>query len=371
MEAQFRGNFSVVSTTRNGRRGGGVSILVSKSYVASCTQVHLKIGCDDDDISLEVTAASFRPHKLPRGFPDVIVFGVYLAEFERSRQSKGILRLKEAIENALVSGNRNSRPLIFVAGDFNGANVSPLLSSLRVHQLNRHATRGERCLDLILTNAPKCYASETWPELGASDHKTVVALPPLSRYRERLPVAETRPVRSGKICDTVAEIRAVNWSPTIALLNQDPQSATDEFYSIMRTAEDLHQPIKMLRTRGDKPWMTLEIKRLIHKRQRLHQQGFKQRWKQLAGIIKRKIAERKKQYNRKKYSTANHDYWKEVKSLADPSNRQPVSQEFANDLNSAFHQVWNGRQQPDLNRFRSIVADPPAEPVFTYSNVGE
>ena len=113
--------------------------------------------------------------------------------------------------------------------------------------------------------------------------------------------------------------------------------------------------------------MTLKIKRLIQKRQRFHQQGSKKRWKQLAGLIKRKIAERKKQYNRKKYSAANHDYWKEVKSLADPSNRQPVSQQYADDLNTAFHQVWNGSQQPDLNRFRSMVADPPAEPVFTYS----
>ena len=51
-------------------------------------------------------------------------------------------------------------------------------------------------------------------------------------------------IRSGKLCDTVAKIRAVNWSQTIALLNQDPQSVTDEFYSIIRTAEDLHQPIK-------------------------------------------------------------------------------------------------------------------------------
>lgn len=97
--------------SKYGRRGGGVSILANKSYVASCTQVHLNNECDDDDISLEVMAASFCPYKLPLGFPDVIVFGVYLAEFERSRQSKGINRLKEAIENALVSGIRNSRPL--------------------------------------------------------------------------------------------------------------------------------------------------------------------------------------------------------------------------------------------------------------------
>ena len=108
--------------------------------------------------------------------------------------------------------------------------------------------------------------------------------------------------------------KLVNWSPTIALLSQEPKSATNELYSVMKAAEDLHQPIKMLRTRGDKPWMTLEIKHLIQKWQRLHQQ--------LAGLIKRKIAERKKQYNRKKYSTAKHDYWKEVKSLEDPSNRQ-------------------------------------------------
>jgi hypothetical protein len=96
-------------------------------------------------------------------------------------------------------------------------------------------------------------------------------------------------------------------------------------FGIMRTAEDLHQPIKMLITRGDKPWMTLEIKRLIQKRHRLHHQGSKKRWKQLVRLIKRKIAEDKKQYNRKKYSTANHDYWKKVKSIADQSLLTPRS----------------------------------------------
>lgn len=156
------------------------------------------------------------------------------------------------------------------------------------------ATRGERCLDLILINAPPCYVSETWPELGNSDHKTVVSTPRANSYKELLPETEIKLVRSGKIEDTVADLRAINWSHIISKLKKDPQEATNDFYHTLKTAEDENQPLKVLKTKGDKPWMTLKIKKLIQKRQRCFKSGCKNRWKSMSQTIKREIAARKR-----------------------------------------------------------------------------
>lgn len=91
-----------------------VSILVNKKYSTSSTKIDLKL--EDIDINLEATATRLRPPRLPRGYPDILIVGVYLAEFEKNRQVKCIYQLKNAIEDAVISSNHNSRPLIFIAG---------------------------------------------------------------------------------------------------------------------------------------------------------------------------------------------------------------------------------------------------------------
>lgn len=71
------------------------------------------------------------------------------------------------------------------------AQVSSLLSSLRKFQLNKHANRGERCRPFPFPLS--------WRKLG--------------QY------ARVRSV----ICDTAAEIRAVNWSPPSLYSTRPPK----------------------------------------------------------------------------------------------------------------------------------------------------
>ena len=53
----------------------------------------------------------------------------------------------------------------------------------------------------------------------------------------------------------------------------DLQSNFDRFYETIKNAEDFCQPIKMRKINIDKPWMTIEIKDLIKKRQKLYMQA--------------------------------------------------------------------------------------------------
>ena len=136
--------------------------------------------------------------------------------------------------------------MIVLAGDFNGACVSNLCNTFQLNKINQGATRGKNCLDYIITNAPRCYTVENWPPLAKSDHSVVLALPNAAKYNSLKPVTKTIKVRSGKIRDTVHQIRNYDWSTVINSLASNTQSATNEFYDAILSAENYNQPIKTL-----------------------------------------------------------------------------------------------------------------------------
>jgi hypothetical protein len=66
---------------------------------------------------------------------------------------------------------------IIIAGDFN---INQITNQFRLKQLVKFPTRGERTLDLILTNLAKFYQNpEKKPPFGLSDHFTVTIFPNL------------------------------------------------------------------------------------------------------------------------------------------------------------------------------------------------
>ena len=69
---------------------------------------------------------------------------------------------------------------ILPAGDFNRLNVSRLLTQFKMKQLFRSPTRGDRILDLVLTNLPQMYDKngvKILPPFGLSDHNVVLLHP--------------------------------------------------------------------------------------------------------------------------------------------------------------------------------------------------
>ena len=86
-----------------------------------------------------------------------------------------------------------NRPLIHIAGDFNGADLSPLGRALQVYKIKKEPTHiNGSILDLILTNAPKCYTTEMHEPLMSfngikSDDKTIIAFARKLDYKKELP----------------------------------------------------------------------------------------------------------------------------------------------------------------------------------------
>ncbi|RNA14462.1 hypothetical protein BpHYR1_027087, partial [Brachionus plicatilis] len=127
--------YNTESTERTGKRGGGTMVLVRTDYTESITRLpatppiikdwHTEEGRAKLGL-LEFTITRTRPHRLPRGYSCVLAVAVYIPEFNVSRLRSSISQLCHALKEPVTKCSSNNKPLIFVAGDFNGADVRPL-----------------------------------------------------------------------------------------------------------------------------------------------------------------------------------------------------------------------------------------------------
>ncbi len=354
-------------------------ILVSKDYAQAIThlppaeQPALPYAINSDKVNkqgkLELTIVRIKPKRLPRGYSCVIVVCVYIPNWGPTLQNSSIGQLIQAIAPVITNNTSSDHPLIYICGDFNGANTSPVSRALTVHQLQSGTTRLDRTLDIILTNSPNSYQTTIRSPIGRSDHSTVEASSSSTQYKQLLAAKSKILVRTGRIEDTVAEIDMIRWSALMpADFTNNGQECFDVFYSAVLACQDHHQPLKTAKTRNDKPWMTAEIKELIHKRQKLWYTGPSEEWKQVSALIKSKIKIRKKFFN-SRYTNGDVNWWKEVKATAKPKTDIDNSQESANQINDGFYGVWADNKQPDISSFITDSKDAP--PIFTHRNVSE
>jgi hypothetical protein len=140
----------------------------------------------------------------------VLAACVYIAEFSSNaaRQRAAIFKVAHEIITASKSSSIGIRQLVIIAGDFNGADISYLCSTLKLHKLSGESTHKKcRSLDLILTNAPKCYTTELWYPLGKSDLKIVYSVAKQPAYKALLTIPTIKLVRSGRVGVTADFLR--------------------------------------------------------------------------------------------------------------------------------------------------------------------
>ena len=128
--------------------------------------------------NFEVLWAHLRPSRLPRGYPCIVFGTVYHT-----------LHPEGACDNAMLEYLTTSLTTIeglypgcgiIVTGDYNRLNISRLLGQSKMKQLVCAPTRGERILDLIITNMPQVYDKnlvQIFPPFGLSDHSVVFLQP--------------------------------------------------------------------------------------------------------------------------------------------------------------------------------------------------
>lgn len=149
-------------------------IVVRKDYANDCVEFKSKNNQQDEGCNLESTTIRFRPQRLPRGYSNCIVSTLYIPPAEVNSLCD---QLTDSIDS--ISG----KPLLYICGDFNKAKTSSVKTQLGLYQVNSEPTRKKAVLDLILSNAPKCYNIKNREPIRDSDHRTVTATPNRQKYR--------------------------------------------------------------------------------------------------------------------------------------------------------------------------------------------
>jgi hypothetical protein len=343
--------FSEKRNRSDAAKGGGVMILVNKSYgEAKITKSNEE---STEDQLLESIIVKICPYRKPRGYSNCFVVGAYIPPGRQGgnkdkEMNEAVYQLNQKIASATQLNPKLANPLLYIAGDFNGVDISPINRSHATYQINKKATRKDKMLDPILTNAPKCYHSLNLPPLANSDHNIIKALPFKNKYVKTRAKTTTIKRRTGKIEDTVTEIGNIKWELLINAKDLDTQTKVNIFYETINDITDTCQPLKTTRVRGDQRWMTPQIKEEIAIRQRLYHENKDNEWKKQASKVRKMIKQRKKKYYQR-YENGDMVWWNEVRHIkGETVNNNEMSQDKCEELNNYFHSVWANVEKPHL-----------------------
>ena len=275
-------DYEVISARRSRQgieRGGGVMILVNKGFSSNTTVISTTTTEDDTSELLEALVIKTHQPRRPREFTSCVIAGAYIPPESDSNSRQALKSLSGLISEAKLSPGTGLNPLLFVMGDFNNCTVGPLNQSHGLHQINKKATRGKKLLDPILTNAPRCYRAITTEPLATADHKIVKAIATQSAYAKTRPREHKARKRAGKAADSVEQLGYIDWQKLINSKEHSVQSKIDVFYDTVIDVLDTCQPWRTSKRRGDKSWVTDELKAEIATRQRLYHQNKDSEWK--------------------------------------------------------------------------------------------
>ena len=259
-----------------------------------------------------------------------------------------IARVKPTRRRSLAGLNKDRRNLFLChgtdhlqpcLGDFSAGNPIPfdancgqdegnlhacITTHFRLKQLVNKPTRGERILDLVLTNIPHLYdknSVQTLPPFGLSDHNVVILRP------------KTRPVREGSSRkqilrrDTRASRKlkhgcyfcGIDWS--LVEYMQSCTAKLQQFTDVVKTGLDtmMHVKKSTIHTR-DAPWVSPEFKELVKLWQKAFNDGEVNRFLYYRNAVNRKRKTLRGRYYASKVSQVKYSkpsqWWKSVKRIA-------------------------------------------------------
>jgi hypothetical protein len=350
--------FSARRTRSDVAIGGGIIIMINKQFSPESIELKSTTNRTDQDNNqdiLETLIVKVNPTRKPREFTSCIIVATYIPPGKKHSNKKLDMTIATNQLNKLITDVTNQKgiganPLIYIAGDFNGANTSLLNKTHTTKQINKKATRKDKILDPIFTNAPNCYDCINLPPLGNSDHDIIKATPIYKKYKKSRPLPVTKKVRSGKIQHTIQKISELDWKPLI-YSNLDTQTKFDIFYSSIHETIEQTQPYKTIKIKGDKPWMTTEIKQEIIKRQRLFYLNKFDEWKTQCNTINKLIKKRKKAHFKKLTTNTPKETWKAINELKnEPKTEIKSSIEECEKINNFFTSSWGNNKQPNIQQ---------------------
>ena len=277
------------------RPSGGISIFVRKDIPATRLKVNVPS-------HIETMYVSLRPKWLPRSVSNIIICGLYYPGSNSLFAPNQSDIAGHMIETLQTFSNKYAKPLFIILGDFNDLNFVDICETCNLKQVVNVPTRGNRTLDLILTNVHNCFYNNpvTLPSIGNSDHLCVLYSP--TNYIKQKDFKKKVMVRIFKKSGMIefgAWVATFNWILLYRL--QDVNDKVSYFSKITWLKIDEIFPLqKIIISSTDKEWMTPLIKKLISQRQAAHAANLIDVRDCLAKKIRYEIIQAKINYNKSK-----------------------------------------------------------------------
>ena len=276
-------------------RGGGVSIIFNKNKV-SFSRYNAKTSGRELIVARGKILNNTRP---------CFVLAAYISTRLKPKQKN------DFVENiCLILLDLKTKfvdPLIIVAGDFNGADTSPIMTDFPDMSCNSSLpTRAGINLDYAITNLDSLEISLRGPlvnlETGTpSDHDFLLHAAELKHvHRFKWITTKRRKLSPAAIKRAADRINDIVWENLLPTL-EDPEQYVAEFHAAIQRVCDEEIPWEDSRRKStDDPWITDEIRKKIRQRKSVYRREERSRkWKKLKRKTDAMIkASRKKYYRR-------------------------------------------------------------------------
>ena len=202
---------------------------------------------------------------------------------------------------------------IIIMGDLKRLWTSSISRAFKLKQLVSFPTRGERTLDMILTNIPQFYDTPyKLAPFGLPDHSTVSLFPKVRNIIKNRPrVVKSRDTRQSKEKELGRVLSTFGWS-YLDLINSCEEKVTF-FNTIISNSLNLVMPVKNRTVHNnDAPWMSDKLKRSIKIRQRALQSGNSIEFKYYRNVVN--IEQKRFEQNLKYVKPRN--WWSSVKKIS-------------------------------------------------------
>ena len=301
--------YNIIRKDRVERTHGGVCVYVQN-------QIKVEILSNFISPSFEVLWLKLRPRKLPRGISSIVLAAIY-----HPPGSDNLAMIDYLIDCLTRAEAMHSNCGIILMGDLNRLRTSSISRLFKLKQLVSFPTRGERTLDVILTNISQFFVNpEKMAPFGLSDHFTISLFPKIRNINTNRPrVVKSRDIRPSNKMALGRVLSTIDWS-CLDLINSC-EGKVDFFNQIVSDSLNLIMPIKT-RTihNNDAPWMSDKLKRSIKNRQRALQSGNSIEFKYYRNVVNMERKKCKSSYYDCKIKNLKHvkpkNWWSAVKKIS-------------------------------------------------------
>ena len=270
-------SYNIIRRDRRETEHGGVCAYIKNTIKFAVVE-------DLEDPSFEALWIQISPTRLPRGFSSILLGTFY---HPPSANDSAFL---EYLERCLSSiETRFSNCGFCLVGDFNRLQTTRLRNNYNLKQIVNFPTRGERTLDLVLTNLQDhCETPTQRPPLALSDHMSIeVRAKVRIKSNNSTSTIRSRDMRPSKRIAMRTYLESVDMD-TILNSADSCEGKTLLLEQIIKTG--LHHVMPM-RTRKvhstEPPWITSSLKNLLQKRQSALSRGDDQMFRELRNRVNR------------------------------------------------------------------------------------